>query len=98
MPRLPPVTRATFPFRSIFTPASPPTSLCLHEARHLIGGSHGGAAPPGGDSRQQPRPDGVRAVPPHKTLPRRPPRDPTQTNAPTAHRLVLSALAPYCPA
>src|SRR2546426_3228403 len=54
MPRLPPVTRATFPLRSIFTPAPPPTSRCLHEARQLIGGSPGGDARPRGDALQQP--------------------------------------------
>src|SRR2546422_7472575 len=61
MPRLPPVTRATFPLRSIFPPASPPTSLCLHEARHLIGGSQGGDARPRDDALQQPPQDVARS-------------------------------------
>src|SRR3989442_6803934 len=97
MPRLPPVTRATFPLRSIFTPASPPTSLCLHEARHLIGGSQGGDARPRGDALQQPPQDVARSDLPETRAPAPQLGGALHTNDPAHPRRQLVAQPPARP-
>src|SRR2546425_8230998 len=98
MPRLPPVTRATFPLRSIFTPAPPPTSRCLHEARQLIGGFPGGDARPRGDALQQPPPHVAPADLPETRAAAPPLRGALHANDPPHPRRQLRAQPPARPA